>query len=297
MTFSAQIIRPRLRSTTQSARQKSRWVLPSLIALAVVAAVTASLASTDTTVRAEAPPPAPHTTGCTELQPITLTAGTTGASNTTQESTPNGCKLTATIGPAPDRYYSSPDSSPKPCQATFAPSPIGTTGVRVDVTTTGDCDGTTISWESTPPTPQVPHSAVQGAGGASGATGNSGGYTAAFAKIVGEDPIGLDMFYNKSHVAWGYTSTTVNAGTHYPSDWVWSGAFWNVQSRHSSLTKQGGTSYQGYNRVKFKAFQLTQADTKTTLAAKPGGAFSCAFSIDWTLKTLGMSSYTECDTQ
>ncbi len=105
------------------------------------------------------------------------------------------------------------------------------------------------------------------------------------------------MFYNKSKVSWDYTLTSVSNGRHYPSDWIWSSVVWSVMSRASSLTWQGNTSYEGYNYVKFKAVQFTQAETNTTLRAKPGGAFSCAFSIRWKWKTIGMDHHTECDVE
>jgi len=123
---------------------------------------------------------------------------------------------------------------------------------------------------------------------------SSSGYEAAYAKVRGEDALGIDVFYNKSKVTWDYTASAVSNGSHYSTDWVlWSG--WSVTSRSSSLTKQGNTSYQGYNRVKFKAFQNTRADTKATLTAKPGGAFTCTFSIKWSWRPIGFDDDTLCD--
>ena len=47
--------------------------------------------------------------------------------------------------------------------------------------------------------------------------------------------------------------------------------------------------------VPVKAFQNTRADTKATLTAKPGGAFTCTFSIKWSWKPIGFDDDTLCD--
>ncbi len=47
--------------------------------------------------------------------------------------------------------------------------------------------------------------------------------------------------------------------------------------------------------MKFKAFQFTEANTKATLYAKPGGAFTCSFSIKWKWKPIGFDDDSLCD--
>ncbi len=178
-----------------------------------------------------------------------------------------------------------PDGA-EPCVVTATPRQIGTTGAGVRLDTTGDCNEVEISWTIN----------VSGPSFAAGAMQQSSGYAAAYAKIWGEDPFGLDVFYNKSKITWAYTSTTVSSGSHYPTDWVlWSG--WSVKSRVSSFVPQGNTRYDGYNNVKFKAFQFTEANTKATLYAKPGGAFTCSFSIKWKWKPIGFDDDSLCDAE
>ena len=223
---------------------------------------------------------------CAGLQAVTLTASTETTVRTDHPPSAAGCGLPLELGQLPPiDDQRSPDA--EPCVVTATPSPMGVTGIRVLIRPVGDCDGAEIRLTTS----------IGPQGNPGGGTQASSGYAAAYAKIVGKDPIDLDMFYNKSKVAWGYTATTVDSASHYPSDWVWSSFVWSVTSRASSLTKQGDTSYQGYNHVKFKAVQFTEADTKATLVAKPGGAFSCNFSIKWKLAPIGFGHSTECDTE
>lgn len=49
--------------------------------------------------------------------------------------------------------------------------------------------------------------------------------------------------------------------------------------------------------MKFKAFQFTEANTKATLYAKPGGAFTCSFSIKWKWKPIGFDDDSLCDAE
>ena len=223
--------------------------------------------------------------GCSGLAPITLTASPDYVVRGGHPSAAADCGLSLELGKLPTDGERPPDA--EPCIVTATPSPMGSTGLRVRVRSTGHCDGVEIRSTTDVESPVDSSDRVQA----------SSGYAAAYAKIVGEDPIDLDMFYNKSKIAWGYTATTVNSGTHYKSGWVWSTDVWSVKSHASSFVKHGDTRYEGYHNVQFKAIQLTEADTKATLNAKPGGAFSCAFSIKWKLKPIGFGHYTECDTE
>ena len=226
---------------------------------------------------------------CAGLTPISLTAGSESSIRTDRSSPTADCSLSLELGQLPPTDGGRRPEA-EPCVVTATPSQMGNTGVRVRVRSTGNCDRVEIRL-TTNVNPRLAQTRqVQAA---------SSGYAAASAKLIGQDPGDLvDMFYNKSQVSWGYTATTVNSGSHYPSDWVWSSLVWSVTSRYSSLTKQAGdVSYQGYNRVKFKALQNTRADTKAVLTAKPGGAFSCTFSIKWTNKPIGFNHDTECDTE
>ncbi|MCY3587611.1 MAG: hypothetical protein OXH40_02850 [Chloroflexi bacterium] len=213
---------------------------------------------------------------CSGLATVSLTASSGDAVQ--QTSTATDCDYSISLGQLPSTH-----DNANPCVVTATPRSLGATGVGVLVSANGDCNGAEIRLTSNVgPSVQA----------------SSSGYAAAYAELIGQDAGDLvDMFGNKSQVSWGYTATTVNSASHYPSDWVWSSVVWSVTSRYSSLTKQGTTSYQGYNRVKFKAIQNTRADTKATLIAKPSGAFSCKFSIKWTNKPIGFNHDTECDVE
>ena len=254
-------------------QQQRRTIIPGIsLAAAALVAVVLFLGSFET-AQAEGKRSGPD---CSGLGAISLTASSSSAVSGLSASTSQNCDVSLEVSQFPAASERPPDA--EPCVINATPSPIGTTGTRVDFSSTGNCDGVRIRL-----TTNV------------GASLQSSGYAAAYAKLVGEDTFDLDMWHNKSAVTWGYTSTTVNSASHYPSTWLlWNG--WEVTNPSSSLTRVGET-YRGLYEVEFHAFQYTIAYTEATLIAKPSGAFSCDFDIEWDWKPIGFDHYTVCDSE
>ena len=282
MTVNAQVIRPHLRSGSQHQPQTRKRARVGLLAVAAAIAAVASLLLTDASALAEAPPPSPTSTGCADLQSITLTANTArsaGQAASQTESTPNGCGLTASIGAAPDHFYSSAGEPPEPCQATFTPSAMGSTGMRVTVVSNGNCDGVSLSWQSTPPTAS---GSAASAGGQAGVSGASSQFASAYGKLIGNEQFDISTFWARSNVAWGYTLTTVDSASHTLSDWARGLTGWAVASRSANIVKHGSALYQSTNGVNFKNSTAgIVGETVVRLNIKPGGSFTCGFKGRW----------------
>ncbi len=279
MTFSAQTIHSRSRGLTRIASQVKKRVIPSLIVSATASAVVVLFILSGSSALAESPPLSSTGADCADLQPITLSANAVDEHSGQQWSPASGCGLTASIGPGPDRFYGSAGDPPEPCQATFTPSAMGSTGMRVTVVSNGNCDGVSLSWQSTPPTAS---GSAASAGGQAGVSGASSQFASAYGKLIGNEQFDISTFWARSNVAWGYTLTTVDSASHTLSDWARGLTGWAVASRSANIVKHGSALYQSTNGVNFKNSTAgIVGETVVRLNIKPGGSFTCGFKGRW----------------
>jgi len=186
-----------------------RSIPGALLAAATIVAVVLLLLTSGSTQAAPSREEARSPLDCSGLAAVSLTAA--ADSLVQQASTTTDCDYSLSLGQLPLTQ-----AGDEPCVVTATPRQLGTTGLGVRIGASGDCDGAEITL-----TTNVGPSAQA----------SSSGYAAAYAKLIGQDPGDLmDMFYNKSKATWGYTATSVNSITRYPSDWVWSSFVWSVTS-------------------------------------------------------------------
>ena len=254
----------------QRRQQPRRRITPALILTAVALATATLFLTTAGAARAEETPKTSN--NCTELPAVTVTAANTGSASASRATLSGNCSLSIEV-----RRLSSSTShgrvsekSTEPCIVTATPSPLGARGARVAVAHRGDCDAVRAQWSV-----NVGASRLTGPSRASGALS---GHAAAYAKITGNEQLDLATFWNKSRVTWGYTLTTVNSASHFPSDWARGFTFWRVTGRSANLVKHGDTLYQSSNIVSYHNKVGISARTTARINAKPGGAFTCGFS-------------------
>lgn len=299
-------------------RRNRRTTAGVVLTAATIVAVVLFLA---TAVPAHADAPSDEADGCSGLAAVTLTVSGTNSASGSSAAPSALCDLTINVRrPADSRAPvggaggASSDSTPAaPCRVTATPTPLAPRGTRVVVAMSGDCDGVefrsrvSIGPESppgpsdgtTPPAPNAPS--------VSGAASVPARYTTAYSKITGHDIFRLfDMFWNKSKVAWRYTTNRITTATHYPSEDTlpaphnfFGGDGWSVVTESDSLTRLGSALYEASHYVEFHVhvpiFADPRAYTTAYLYPQAGGRFLCDHSGRWKNPDLGFGWVLECN--
>ena len=280
-------------------QQRTARAIPAarLAAATIVAAVL--LFTIGNTAFAEGPPSSGGTSGCADLQALTLTPGHTWSSTVSRESSSGDCGFQASVGPRADASGAAPPgagasgAASTPCQITFTPSAIGSTGMRVAVTHSGDCSTVTARWQIRPPAPSV-----QGANGASGAGGQASASTwsLAYAYLLGEDAVGVDMIKNRSQAGWNHDTQRVLSVNHDPILWGTPheirilgrrlGDGWTIESSSSGTVRHGDAHVEAWNAGNFHVhvplLPDPRARTRSELHVEANAAFYCDFELQWT---------------
>lgn len=296
-------------------RRNRRIIAGVMLTAATIVAVVLFLA---TAVPAHADTPSDEADGCSGLAAVTLTVSGTNSASGSSAAPSALCDLTISVrrpadssAPVGGAGGASGDSTAAaPCRVTATPTPLPPRGTRVVVAMSGDCDGVefrsrvSIGPESPPGPSDDAAPPAPDASSVSGAVLVPARYTTAYSKIIGHD-LGriFDMFWNKSKVAWRYTTSRIITATHYPSEDTLShrpfGDGWTVVTESDSLTRLSSTLYEASHYVEFHVHIPILADprayTTAYLYPQAGGRFLCDHSGRWKNPDLGFGWVLECN--
>lgn len=297
-------------------RLRNRRITPGVMLTTTAVAVVVLFLATVATARADAP--GDDAGGCSDLAAVSVTVGNTNSASGSSAAPSALCDLTIDVqrplsSRAPAARAGGAGDSPvvaTPCRVTATPTPLPPRGTRVVVAMTGACDGVevrsrvSIGPENLPGSSDGATPSAPDASSVNGATPVPARYTTAYSKIIGHDPgRTFDMFWNKSKVAWRYTTSRINTATHYPSEDTLNhepfGDGWTVVTESDSLTRLSSALYEASHYVEFHVHIPILADPRafTTAYVYPqsGGRFLCDHAGKWKNPDLGFGWVLECN--
>jgi len=276
-------------------------VIPAAIAVAAVLAVATLLLGGAGTAHAESPS---ANNDCTGLSAITLTASNSGSVSGSSAAISGNCSVALTVerDSAMTTLTQAEAAAPGFCTVTAAPSLLEDHGVRVAVAHSGDCNGVRASWRVYPPTPSV-ESLNRSLGDKPQATAQR----SAYAYLLGEDFVGIDMIKNWSRADWTYNTDSVLVVHTDPDLWatihaiyvlgLYLGDGWTVESEDSGTVRHGGGRVEAWSEGNFHVhipvLPDSRADTRSELHVQSKGAFFCEFELQWT-NSYAFTSESEC---
>ncbi len=258
-------------------QQLRRRIIPAatLTAAALVAVVL--FLATAGAARAASPQESPSLPpACDGLRPITLTASTAGTVRGANAAPSGNCSIELDLSVVAAPVDGAQQAVSQPCVVTATPRSSVVRGARVLVGFNGGCDRVRVGL-------RIDVAAIsQSPDDDPVANGSSTGLTTVHAEVLGNDVVGLDLFYSRVVTTWEHSSTNITSAYYQPSTWDRdTPTNWTVESV-SHYGRQ--INRQLYRAVQVAWFHIhipiiadTRAYTHITLDAKPGGAFSCDF--------------------
>ena len=162
------------------------------------------------------------------------------------------------------------------CQVTATPTSLRDRGLMVTVNSNDSCQDVRVHVKIR--VPAAPRSSSEGAVSNNASTQ----LTAVEAKVLGNDRIGLDLFYNRVRATWEHTLTEVLSHYYVPSTWVTTLTGWQVESTSDYQEHVSSSLYRATQEAWFHIHIPVVADTRAytfvQISSKPGGAFDCDFS-------------------
>ncbi len=211
------------------------------------------------------------------MSAIALVASNSGSVSGGSSAVTTDCEVSLDLSALPTASGDSQDGEAEPCVVNATPRSSGERGSRVEVTFNGGCDGIRVGL-------RIDVSAIsQTPSDDSVVSGTSTGLTTVLAEVLGNDPIGLDLFYNRVVATWEHSATEVISAYYQPSTGDSdTPTNWTVESVSHCGRRISRQWYRAVQIAWFHIHILILADTRVytyvALDAKPGGAFSCDFS-------------------
>ena len=266
-----------------------RHALPGMVLTAAAIVAATLFLTTAGTARADGNQTT--SSGCAGLTALTLTASTNSTASANRTSSSGDCGFQASVVKQANATPLVYGASSNPCKVTFTPSPIGNTGVRVRVTHEGDCNNVEMRWRVNPPAPSAeppPRGVPRGA--------SASNRSSAYAYLLGEDAVGIDMIKNWSTASWTHDAQRVLSVTPYAHLWgtphefrfigFYLGDGWTVESSSSGTTRHGDARVEAWSNGNFHSHMPVLRDprarTRSELHVEANAAFYCDFELQWT---------------
>lgn len=228
---------------------------------------------------------------CSGISAVSLTASVDAEMQAGSFTTAADCGFSVELGPLP------PDrpADAEACVVTATPRTMTSTSAGVGITTTGDCDGVELRW-SVYPQPQSDQ-----------ALAFSSGQSAAYAYLLGEDAVGIDMIKNWARATWTHTVDQVLTVTESQELWgttheihilgLYLGDGWTIEYSDFGEFRHSGDRVEawsiGYFHNDLPLFPDPRARTRSELHTGANGAFYCRFVLLW-INNYGFTSESEC---
>ena len=295
-------------------QQPRRRIIPGVALAAATIMAAVLFLATAGAARADSPiEPPPESAGCDGLMPITLTPSTQGAVRAESVASSADCsvRLELSTMPAADTVQR---SEAQPCAVTATPH--GSTGRRVSVSSTGNCDGIEIQWSIVPAMDAQRANAVS-TGPTAQSRASTSAATTAYSLLVGEDAIGIDMIKNWSEATWRHTDREVLSWQHRTASWGTPHEFyifdplsrrfiflrfdgWTVTSEIAQVHVHSAADVEAINFVNFHVdipvLPDSRAFTSSSIHMEPNGSFHCDYSLRWQMN-YAFTMESECDTR
>ena len=274
----------------RSHQPNRRIIAGVMLTAATIVAVVLFLA-TVATARAESPGDAGPTSGdCAGFSPIVLTANDANFGNTnrierSQRPSTSNCALTLAVtrqgrtSQSDGASAASGASGHAPCVVTLTPRNVTGNGAAGRVSSSGNCGGLTIAW-TVNVAPRTGTALPVEPVAASRTSSASPSSRTAFAKITGDDFLGIDVFWHHVKVVWTYTRYAITSSSH-TTDGRPKLPWWHQQRQHDRLIRHNSTRHEAYDeREWYTGLAPSGNRTRATLTVRPEGLYNCRYSSD-----------------